>query len=393
MDGQSWNSLLQKYSNFFMDTFRQQLLTRASHFEIELLYILEELSPEHIHAAMDMAINKCGITPQTIEDERLVEKFSEVLFLAVDQLAHRDQKLTSTLPTNSLITNSNVANAIQNLSLDVENLVPVVKKGEVVAETKITINFLDDENIRLSNNSITEYDKMVHDAICTLYAAGNKLITADMVYRAMNGFVETEKVSDRAIRQIEKSIWKMGSTRIYIDSTEQMRAAGIIDSKRARSVMSEHMINLRELTVIAGGSYKTAYRLLTVPIIYSYSVMEDQILNIPRELLNTKDVMRSSETIMMIRYHLLRRIETMKQSPADADYTISYESLYALVGSPEERQARAAIRSSTEKLLNNYTKMGYIAGFRRLKQGTVILGVTILLPSAGLPDAQSADEN
>jgi hypothetical protein len=254
----------------------------------------------------------------------------------------------------------------------------VVHKGRLVAETKITINILDDKNVRLSER-ITEYDKMAHDAICTLWASGNKTMTADMIYRAMNGFVETEKVSPRAIRSIEAAIRKMERTNIDIDRTEQFRAAGFIATKDSQAVVSEKMINMRVIRVRTGGVTKTAYRILNIPIVYSYSLLEDQVLSVPRELLNTKDVLRSSESIMMIRYNLLRWIETMKRNPEDSDFIIRYESLYELLGNPPERQARAAIRSNTVKLLDNYVKMNYISGYSQFKHGAVIVGVKIQL--------------
>ena len=311
----------------------------------------------------------------------------------MESLVYRERELKSSIPDQSLITNSNVANAISSLLPDTESLVPVVHKGQLVAETKITINILNDKNIRLSE-SITEYDKMTHDAICTLWASGNKTMTADMIYRAMNGFVETEKVSPKAIKSIETSLSKMERTRIYIDRTAQFRAAGVIATKDSQAVLSENMINLRVIRVRTGGVVKTAYRILSMPIVYSYSLWENAVLSVPRELLNTKDVLRSSESIMMIRYSLLRWIETMKKFPDESDNIIKYDTLYNLLGNPPERQARAAIRSNTVKLLDNYVKMGYIAGYSQFKHGAVIIGVKInLAPADRSPLPADEDED
>ena len=116
---------------------------------------------------------------------------------------------------------------------------------------------------------------------------------------------------------------------------------------------------------------------MSVPIVYSYSVLEDQVISVPRQLLNTKDIMRSSESIMMIRYNLLRWIETMKRFPEDTDHSITFDELYHILGDPEERQARAAIRANTFKLLDNYIRMHYISGYRLNKNGAIIRGVII----------------
>ena len=380
-----------KYLGLFMDTPRKQLFEHCCELFPEILENLEELERREIEAAVDAAIAKTGITAENHTDIKLRNNFCELFLATVESLVYRERELKSSIPDQSLITNSNVANAISSLLPDTESLVPVVHKGRLVAETKITINILNDKNIRLSE-SITEYDKMTHDAICTLWAAGNKTMTADMIYRAMNGFVETEKVSPKAIKSIETSLSKMERTRIYIDRTAQFRAAGVIATKDSQAVLSENMINLRIIRVRTGGVVKTAYRILSMPIVYSYSLWENAVLSVPRELLNTKDVLRSSESIMMIRYSLLRWIETMKKFPEEGDNIIKYDTLYNLLGNPPERQARAAIRSNTVKLLDNYVKMGYIAGYSQFKHGAVIIGVKIELPPADRAPL-SADED
>lgn len=370
----------EKWREWFPDVKRRQFFLECYAIAPEILSYFYELDDDEIRLAIETATVKSGLDKEGEPDDRIKHRFVEIFVATSENLAYREKNLKSTIPANSLITNSNVANAIQRLPQKVENLVPVIKRGRVVAETKITINILDDKNIRLSNNSVTEYDKMVHDAVCTLYASGNRTMTADMIYRAMNGFVETEKVSTKAIHSIEESIRKMDNTRIYIDSTQQLLEAGLLGKKNRKAVMSERMLNLRELTVTAGGCVKRAWRVLSVPIVYSYSVLEDQVISVPRQLLNTKDIMRSSESIMMIRYNLLRWIETMKRFPEDTDHSITFDELYHILGDPEERQAKAAIRSNTLKLLDNYVRMQYIWGYHLQKSGAVIRGVVVHLP-------------
>ena len=367
-----------KFLGLFMDTPRKQLFEHCCEVFPEIVENLDELERREIESAVELAIKKSGATAENYNDIKIRTSFGEMLLATVESMIYRERELRSSIPEQSLITNSNVANAIPGLRTDTENLVPVVHKGRLVAETKITVNILNDKNVRMSE-TITEYDKMAHDAICTLWASGNKTMTADMIYRAMNGFVETEKVSPKAIKSIENALRKMERTTIDIDRTEQFRAAGIIATQDSQAVISEKMINLRAIRVRTGGVTKTAYRILNIPIVYSYSLLEDQVLSVPRELLNTKDVLRSSESIMMIRYSLLRWIETMKRFPDESDNIIRYETLYNLLGNPSERQAKAAIRSNTVKLLDNYVKMNYIAGYSQFKHGAVIVGVKIQL--------------
>ena len=63
------------------------------------------------------------------------------------------------------------------------------------------------KNITLSDpTDFTPYDREVHDGVVTLYEAGNEVITPAMVYRAMNGMSETEKISPQAVETVSLRI-------------------------------------------------------------------------------------------------------------------------------------------------------------------------------------------
>ena len=58
---------------------------------------------------------------------------------------------------------------------------------------------------------------------------------------------------------------------------------------------------------------------------------------------------------------------------------ISYDSIYELLGTPDDRKLRATIRSQTERLLDNYIGKEYIAGYEIVRRGRAITGVLIHL--------------
>ena len=54
---------------------------------------------------------------------------------------------------------------------------------------------------------------------------------------------------------------------------------------------------------------------------------------------------------------------------------ISYDSIYELLNTPDDRKLRATIRSQTERLLDNYIGKEYIAGYEVVRRGRAITGV------------------
>ena len=73
---------------------------------------------------------------------------------------------------------------------------------------------------------------------------------------------------------------------------------------------------------------------------------------------------------------------------------ISYDSIYELLGTPDDRKLRATIRSQTERLLDNYIGKEYIAGYEIVRRGRAITGVLIhLLEEADNPSSDTASDN
>ena len=72
---------------------------------------------------------------------------------------------------------------------------------------------------------------------------------------------------------------------------------------------------------------------------------------------------------------------------------ISYDSIYELLNTPDDRKLRATIRSQTERLLDNYIGKEYIAGYEIVRRGRAITGVLIHLleESAETGSANPAD--
>lgn len=370
-----------KLEGLFEDEFHKALIRACYKYEARsIAAAYKKLSLEQFVELMETAIVQSGYSADTDLDEDALRDFAQIYDKILRNAIKDVQELRSIIPKDVFITNSRVANELRHMSPNEEHTFTVGRRGNQLVEIKTTINFIDNKNIQLANNaSVTAYDKIVHDAVCSLYAAGNETFTPEMVYRAMNGMIQSEFVSPKSIKMIVDSLEKMRVTDIAIDYTEQLKMtnpAEVVDLAR----VSGAMLMMQKVTVSTGGVTKWAYRLVASPIVYEYSKMIKQIIPIPLTLLNTKETTRSTDTVIIIRQYILQRVELMKNKKNNMNSrVISYDSIYELLDAPDDRKLRATIRSQTERLLDNYVRIEYITGYEIVKHGRAITGIQIHL--------------
>ncbi len=369
-----------KLEGLFDDEFHKSLIRACYQYESRsVAAAYKKLSLEQFVELMETAIGQSGYTEKDTLGETEFRTFAKIYDKILRNAIKDVQELRSIIPKDVFITNSKVANELRNMPPNEEIRLTVGKKGSQLVEIKTTIAF-NDKNIQLANNaSITAYDKIVHDAVCSLYAAGNETFTPEMVYRAMNGMVESEFVSSKSIKMIVDSLEKMRITDIAIDYTDQLRMTNP-DNAFDLARVSGAMLLMQKVTVSTGGVTKWAYRLVSSPIVYEYSKLIKQIIPIPLQLLNTKETTRSTDTVIIIRQYILQRVELMKNKKNSMNsHVISYDSIYELLDAPDDRKLRATIRSQTERLLDNYVNIHYIESYEVVRRGRAISGVLIHL--------------
>ncbi len=383
-----------KLEGLFEDEFHKQLIRACYKHEAQsVAAALKKLSLEQFVELMETAITQSGYTGERPLTDDELKNFAKIYDKILRNAIKDVQELRSIIPKDVFITNSRVANELRHLSPNEEHTLTVGRKGSQLVEIKTTINF-NDKNIQFQGNAtISAYDKIVHDAVCSLYSAGNEIFTPEMVYRAMNGMVESEFVSPKSIKMIVESLEKLRVTDIAIDYTEQLRMTNTQDNFDMARV-SGAMLLMQKVTVSTGGVTKWAYRLVANPILYEYSKLLKQIIPIPLQLLNTKETTRSTDTVIIIRQYILQRVELMKNKKNNMhSRIISYDSIYELLDAPEDRKLRATIRSQTERLLDNYVNIRYIDHYEIVRRGRAITGVQICLTEETASPASDAGES
>lgn len=291
------------------------------------------------------------------------------------------EALESIIPSKHIIPNNKLSNEITKELIGIGEVALTVankdKNNEV--STIVSINY-NDEGIKLYNKAnFTPYDRTVHNAVCSLYEAGNKNITPAMVYRAMNGQTGTEKISPQSIGAVTKSLDKSRTMSCKIDYTEEAKARNIPVTK---TIIEDMILPAQKVTVKAGGKEISAYKLHSKPIMYEYAQVTKQIITVPIELLQTKSAIRSTEDVIVIREYLLRRIEIMKHSNKHSN-KILYESIYKELGLNTEVRTQALadktkkVRKAVKELLTFWKMEKYIKKFAEYKEGRTFKGIDI----------------
>ena len=286
--------------------------------------------------------------------------------------------LKSVLPESFYITNNKLSNKITKDFVNKGQIELAVikpkKKGEVITYNSIAY---DNKNINISGqNEFTAYDRAIHNAVCSLYVAGNDVLTPAMVYRTVNGMSDNEKVSPKSMGAVKNSLDKSRFLRVKINFTEEAKARNInIDNTEIDS----YLLPAELVTVKSGGKTVEAYKILKLPVLYEYASYTKQILSVPLGLLDTKEATRNTKDIIPIKEYLVRRIEIMKHVKTMGN-RILYSTIFQEAGiTITNKKQRNRLRSYITAILNLWKKRDkYIIDFKEYKEGNAFKGIEIL---------------
>ena len=260
-------------------------------------------------------------------------------------------------------------------------------------KTSITIDleaaaYLSDESL-----TVSAFDQSVCDAVFTLASEGRQEFTAEMVCRSLTGNCR-DKITKNLKSSVIKSLEKMRHIDIRIECTDLFRRKGLITEDdimhcpEQKYFLTSYLLPLEVLCKVSAGNnknYKTGYRLIKEPVLYTCARALGQIACIPVEMFEScKSVQDSEETIILKRY-LFRRIISMQNPKSRLSSTkISYEwydqknkcekGLYQVLGYDRTRYAdwmkkSSAIRQTVKAILDCLVKDGFITGYTEERCG------------------------
>ncbi|MEE1130231.1 MAG: hypothetical protein UHX00_01235 [Caryophanon sp.] len=290
--------------------------------------------------------------------------------------------LDSIMPKTFYIPNSKVANSLTNpqVTFDVGTFEVELNKQRDIS-VQVTLNF-DDENIQIiekNGRRLTAFDRSVLNSVCSRFEAGNLTFTPDQIYRTMNGLTEREFVSAESKARIIESIDKMRMLEVKIDYTEEatkMYKKPHTD-RLNKYVISSYLLALSKVELITSNGAVQGYKLLEKPIIYTYSQHNNQIISVPITLLNTKNYLRTTPDVTVIREYLIRRIAVMKNDKTKSN-KILFEKVYDELSliDPDKKKTKK-IRDIVEKVLTKFKDDSFIEDFELFKKGRSFCGVSI----------------
>ena len=297
--------------------------------------------------------------------------------------------LKSIIPESHTKPNNKLANTISKEPMIGEGAIELVvsnKKAKNEVRTKVMLNYdHDEERVQIYKwkERYTPYDREVYDGVVTLYAAGNNIINPAMVYRAMNGLTDTEYVNPEALFKIRESLDKSMSIKTIIDYTAE---AQMYNKDIKKTIYEGRLLAAEKVIVDINGEEYEAYKLLRSPILYEYAQVSGQILTVPMKVLKTKNAVRSTEEVIIIRGHLLRQIGWMKNTNTTRSDHITYQGVYDELGvSKADLEATAyknktrTIRNHVKAILDEWKEQAYIMDHAEYKEGKTIIGVIIMI--------------
>ena len=297
------------------------------------------------------------------------------------------EALKSVLPQNHVKPVNKFANEITRDFLNRGRQALVVSRANAKQEivTKATLAYMD-ENVSLSGRiKFTPYDREVHDGVITLFEAGNNIITPIMVYRAMNGMTDTEYVSPQAIGAVTRSLDKSRRIMVSIDYSQEAKSYETnVRKGNIKTTYEGFLLACDKITVKIAGQNREAYKLLRKPILYEYAQVTKQVITVPTALLRTKEAVRGTEEVIVIRGYLLRQIMGMKSKYFLRSNRITYDGVYAeldmdgLAGKALANKTQK-IRGHVSALLEEWTQQKFIKDFSVYKEGNKHRGVIITL--------------
>lgn len=268
-------------------------------------------------------------------------------------------------PTRHVQTLSKVSTGISEVENGETVRFDMSGKNETPVYTALSLNY-EGEDISLSK-PIDSYDESVHNAVATLWAAGNRTITPMQVARVLTG---KDKPGAGSIGDVTASMDKQRRTFVAIDFSAELRGrTGELDGEifTADQCKTEtYMLDATKTTVkTARGNEVSGYTINSVPILYLHDRMTGQLTSYPQSLLKaTGEAVSSTQTNITMRDYIIARISRMRNAHTTTSRNIVYDTVFEHIGrgSASAKERRRMIESA-RSILDALKAEGFIAGW------------------------------
>lgn len=264
---------------------------------------------------------------------------------------------------------------------EITKYIGVGKKKKAPVPVMVTIDVTKlKENITLSNDvMLNPFNRVIHDAVISLYCEGNSHFTEDMIYRLLNGYRRLDKTPDGAKQDIHNALTKLMYTGIEINATNEAEAFRI-----KNFTFKGYVLPLTYTKTIINGVERESWNILEKPPLLALAERKRQITNCDIKLLDT-GLNLTQENITLTHY-LLEQILIMQNEKSNRNNTILYDTVYEYLGvdapnAETTKTNRKRIRERIRTILDAWTESGFIENYGEFLEGRKILGVHVKFKS------------
>ena len=307
-------------------------------------------------------------------------------------------------------------------------------RKEIFTYVSININALKQQGVSMRH--LTPFDEVIHNAVCSIYKAGNTWITYGEVFRVLCGNNSKKHMSTLMKKKIAESVFKLGLTWVKIDASAEVEAkllpqdcGNIVDPNdpNGKAIMhgkyGGYLLPLNTAEIIINGQVVTdGFRIIADPLLFMYAENKNQIASADIKLRNipiptnsdSKTTLETTEENVVLVDYLLERVLAAKNQNNHMGNTILYETIYKRLGilskasyqeySQEEKEAMAnldiqiidtkayrnkclQIRQKVRFILNYWTNCkeceddvsSFIKGYKEVKEKNIVKKIIILL--------------
>lgn len=226
----------------------------------------------------------------------------------------------------------------------------IEKKG-YTSEASITVYKPDETFFKWDEYS--PFDKLVHDACCSLVESGQREFSRTEIWRMITGCYDySENPSDDILSLIDASLWKLMTTAVVIKGHISGKSFEYKGALIGCSTYVEKYHGQITYDVVSVGN---------IPPLLNYAKLKKQIVTYPTLLLTLGNKNTALNTT--IKHYILKQIEIFKNKKNyRSNPTILLETLFNECEIITKKQ-KYACRKSIVSLLNDLIKEKYIRGY------------------------------
>ena len=192
---------------------------------------------------------------------------------------------------------------------------------------RYSLSFGDNPNIK-TTKELNHYDRRLTQAIDTLMTAGKDIMLPSEIFYGMGG---TGRMGDTQLKNINASLTKQGTGRVYINNKEE---AAHYDYPEI--VYDGNILNFERIVVRYKGQEREAIKLLRRPVLMEFADQRDQLSAVPMKALQSP--ISKTDNHLRIEDYLLHRI--VRQKKIINDLQEKQQKKYTQKRQKEIREAR-----------------------------------------------------